>query len=372
MSKDRLYFLTFISILSSFIVLAFLGLSYGVKISVNLLLDLELEASKKEVQKIVEILHQYTENNKDKDVLIDNIQEVLYVVEPDTTYLSVIDNNNTIICHPKVSEINEETIVSKQLGNSIRQGIKLGGIHDILMDYKNKLYDNQELNVIEVLYEKKIRNTELKLVSVVNLDKLLLRVMQLKRRLNTIFIVIGICIITVSFFTVRYISSIYEKNIESKNLDLENDIVNMAKLNLGVFANQQKVAVQESIQKEIHSDLEQVSESQRVRLLTYKGDELIPTFIEDIAYVFTENSVSYVVDMKGNKTFSNFSLDDIYTDLDQSLFFRANRQYIIHVKSIEKVIKYGNRQLKILIHNTDVDILISKNKAADFKKWLNV
>ena len=242
------------------------------------------------------------------------------------------------------------------------------------MDYDRLNYDKKTINTIEVLYEKSIKNTELKLASIISLDKLLPQIIKLKRRLYTIFILMGVLVIIISFFTVRYVGSFYEKKLESKNLDLENDIINLTKLNLGVFTYQQKIALQqkekETDKVEVHNDNQ--TENQKNRLLTYKGNELIPVFFSDIAYVFTENSITYVVDKDGKKTVSNASLDEIYGNLDVTLFFRANRQYIVHITNIEKIIKYGNSQLKILILNSDADILIGKNKASEFKKWLNI
>ena len=67
------------------------------------------------------------------------------------------------------------------------------------------------------------------------------------------------------------------------------------------------------------------------------------------------------------------SLDDMYTNLNSALFFRANRQFIISITAIDKIIKYGKSQLKIVLQSkTSEDIIISKNKAAEFKQWLNM
>ena len=63
----------------------------------------------------------------------------------------------------------------------------------------------------------------------------------------------------------------------------------------------------------------------------------------------------------------------MYTHLNSTLFFRANRQFIISIAAIDKIIKYGNSQLKILLQSkTSDEIIISKNKAAEFKQWLNM
>ena len=46
---------------------------------------------------------------------------------------------------------------------------------------------------------------------------------------------------------------------------------------------------------------------------------------------------------------------------------------IVYDRSYERVnLIYGNNQLKLIVEkNPDMEILISKNKVADFKQWLN-
>lgn len=375
MGKDRLYFLTFISIFLVFLFSGSIGINYSIKINVNLLLELELEASKKEIQKLTHLISLQSENNINKENLTSKIQEVLYAVEPGVTYLSVLDRNNNVICHPKITQIKDNFSVSRKLERVINQGgINLSAVHDVIMNYKNGLNDNKELNNLEILYERSIKNSDLKIASVVNLNKLLLNVTKLKRRLYTIFILMGILIITISFFTVRFIGSLYEKTLEAKNTDLENDIINITKLNLGIFTYQQKVSIgSTTATKEKNTqESKKFNDLQKIRILGYKGSEIIPIFIKSISLIYTENSVTYIVDDKGKKAISNASLDEIYKDLDTTLFFRANRQFIINIITIEKIIKYGNSQLKIVINDSDALILIKKNKVADFKRWLNI
>ena len=100
-------------------------------------------------------------------------------------------------------------------------------------------------------------------------------------------------------------------------------------------------------------------------------NEIITIEIEDIAYVYVENTITYVKDKNGKLSNSNSSLDDFFDKLDSATFFRANRQFIISIKSINKIIKYGNNQLKIeVMPISSKDIIISKNKVAEFKSWL--
>ena len=75
----------------------------------------------------------------------------------------------------------------------------------------------------------------------------------------------------------------------------------------------------------------------------------------------------------GKRSTTNMSLYDMYTNLNSALFFRANRQFIISITAIDKIIKYGKSQIKIVLQSkTSEDIIISKNKAAEFKQWLNM
>ena len=119
--------------------------------------------------------------------------------------------------------------------------------------------------------------------------------------------------------------------------------------------------------------MEEPLENEKQRILTFIRNELVPTAIKDIACVYTENTITYVVCFDGKKSTTNMSLDDVYTHLNSTLFFRANRQFIISIAAIDKIIKYGNSQLKILLQSkTSDEIIISKNKAAEFKQWLNM
>jgi DNA-binding LytR/AlgR family response regulator len=65
-------------------------------------------------------------------------------------------------------------------------------------------------------------------------------------------------------------------------------------------------------------------------------------------------------------------LDDIETQLAPHLFFRANRQYIVHVNAIANIRHYFNRKLRLcLVPNTTDEVLVSREKATQFKVWLN-
>ena len=176
----------------------------------------------------------------------------------------------------------------------------------------------------------------------------------------------GLVVILSYVIIVRLLGSSYEKKLELKNEMLEDEVVNLSKLNRAVGAYQQKVT-------ESKPDGKSEESGTKKRILTYIRNELIPIPIEEIAYIYTENSITYVRCIDGKRSTTNISLDELFSQLDNAYFFRANRQSIIAISSIDKIVKYGNNQLKILvIPDSDISIIISKNRAAQFRQWLNL
>ena len=176
----------------------------------------------------------------------------------------------------------------------------------------------------------------------------------------------ALSIILLSFFIVRMIGGKYEKALELKNQELQNELINLSKLNTDLADYKARLSIEQNVSKENTED------SDNKRLLTNRRNEIVPISINDISYIFTENTITYIVCKDGQKSTINESLEEINKNLDERLFFRANRKFIIELSSIDKIMKYGNSQLKILVNpESTSDIIISKNKAADFKRWLN-
>ena len=76
----------------------------------------------------------------------------------------------------------------------------------------------------------------------------------------------------------------------------------------------------------------------------------------------TDDGASYPLPM---------TMNELEQALDPTKFFRINRQYIANIKSIKKISLFFSSKLKVKLKGCDDDnIVISKEKAALFKKWL--
>ncbi|MCH2193142.1 LytTR family DNA-binding domain-containing protein [Kordia sp.] len=176
--------------------------------------------------------------------------------------------------------------------------------------------------------------------------------------------------------TIRILSIYYEKIIDRKAAKFEDGMLNLSKLNDSLENYQKSIA---ELQTKSEPTVEEkvfkkdTKEIPKQRLLTYIRNELMPIAIEDIAYIYVENSISYVVRKDGKRYTANDSLDQIYASLDPKVFFRANRQTIVAIYAIDKIIKYGNSTFKIEMQPvSEIDIVIGKNKVTVFKKWLDL
>ena len=94
--------------------------------------------------------------------------------------------------------------------------------------------------------------------------------------------------------------------------------------------------------------------------------------VEDIAYFYSLNKITFAVTRQNKEYIIDFPLDKLMEQLDPDKFFRTNRQTIINIESIVKIEPYF--QNKVIVHikpEHKEKILVSKEKWASFKLWLN-
>jgi DNA-binding LytR/AlgR family response regulator len=110
----------------------------------------------------------------------------------------------------------------------------------------------------------------------------------------------------------------------------------------------------------------------KTRWLLRIGEKLHPLPTEQIAYFCSFNGVVHLSAISGKTYLMDQNLEQIQGELNPAEFFRANRQFILHVKSIAQVERYHKGKLVVKLDPpTKEQVIISAEKAADFKAWLN-
>lgn len=362
MKKDRLYFLTFLSIALVFLLVALFASTYFIKVSANQLIEVQVESSKREANEISKMIDFQLASGLEKEKIITNIQQIVEDSKNDAWFITVFNWGGKEVVNPDKTKVGQNVNSNQTLLNSLKEKNNSDDLYAVLIDSENKDY-------AEIIHISPVKSSDLIVAANVNISSINEQLNALKTNFYLIFLVMGVLVIVLSFLAVRTIGSAYEKQLELRNSKLSSEVINLSKLNTDLVSYKEKVAEQPNKIKTVEESLEK----EKRRILTYVRNELVPVNIDDIAYVYTENTITYVVCFDGKRSTTNMSLDDMYTNLNSALFFRANRQFIISITAIDKIIKYGKSQLKIVLQSkTSEDIIISKNKAAEFKQWLNM
>lgn len=123
---------------------------------------------------------------------------------------------------------------------------------------------------------------------------------------------------------------------------------------------------------EILQTLSTPSKKYRTRFLISHGDKFLTLQISEIAYFYSENKITFAVTRQHKEHIIELPLDRLGEQLDPDLFFRTNRQTILCIEAIQRIEPYF--QGKAIVHVVPPfkdRILISKEKIARFKLWLN-
>ncbi|GAB3008247.1 LytTR family DNA-binding domain-containing protein [Niabella terrae] len=122
-------------------------------------------------------------------------------------------------------------------------------------------------------------------------------------------------------------------------------------------------------------DLSKIAEAfykkEHTRFLGKTNSQLVTVKASDIAYVYTADGFTKAVTFSNQKTPLDYSLEQMEKMLNRTLFFRINRKMIIHIDAIRKINTYYNSRLALqLAPAFDAEIVISRERVASFKNWL--
>ncbi len=110
----------------------------------------------------------------------------------------------------------------------------------------------------------------------------------------------------------------------------------------------------------------------RKRFLVSRRDEMYTLPIEEVAYIYFENKITYAVNFEGKSWAINFTLDKLEEELNPSVFIRANRQVIVNLNAIASLENYfGGKLIVKLLPELDFKMVVSRAKASSFKEWLD-
>jgi DNA-binding LytR/AlgR family response regulator len=97
--------------------------------------------------------------------------------------------------------------------------------------------------------------------------------------------------------------------------------------------------------------------------------------LDNIVLFYTENKIVYVIDQSGKKYIVEGTLSSLEHELDNNIFFRANRQYLININHVKSFRTYERVKLRVDMNpgalNDQHFIIISQETAPAFKRWIH-
>ena len=135
---------------------------------------------------------------------------------------------------------------------------------------------------------------------------------------------------------------------------------------------EQKTKLPENISQLITNIAKSQTPYFKEKFIVHFRNNWIPVDTKEIA-CFIRDNLNYLITFSGDKYILDFAtLEDIEDLLDPKIFYRANRQSIIHIDSIQSVKPQENQKLTVLLKAPlKLEFDISREKAPSFKKWFD-
>lgn len=110
----------------------------------------------------------------------------------------------------------------------------------------------------------------------------------------------------------------------------------------------------------------------RERFLLPYRDGYVSVQVKDISHIALDERSTRLYMNNGTVETVRYSLDELEKQLNPDEFFRANRQFLIRIDSILSVNNWFNSKLKIHLKKyPDAEIIVSRERAAALKEWLD-
>lgn len=117
--------------------------------------------------------------------------------------------------------------------------------------------------------------------------------------------------------------------------------------------------------------MKMLTHNYKSRFVVNVGMHIKSVEVEKINLFYSLGKSTFFLDNTGKAYDVDYSLEQIEQLTDPKLFFRTSRKYIVNINAITDIIAYSGSRLKLKIANSkDDDILVSRNRLTEFRRWL--
>lgn len=100
------------------------------------------------------------------------------------------------------------------------------------------------------------------------------------------------------------------------------------------------------------------------------GFSYIP--IKEVAYFYSENSLSFLKTRNGKRHIVDHTIDQILELVNPKDFFRINRKAIVCIDAIKQVSPHFNSRLVLKLQpDADFEVMVSRERVKGFRHWVD-
>jgi DNA-binding LytR/AlgR family response regulator len=126
------------------------------------------------------------------------------------------------------------------------------------------------------------------------------------------------------------------------------------------------------VNEKISRVFDQLVTQWKTRFFVKIGTHFQSVPVDDIAVFFVEERCTFLRTRSGKNYALDYSLDQLQKKVNPATFFRINRNFMVHIDSITEIFSYSATRLKIKLQNyTNEGLIVSRDKASEFKQWLD-
>jgi two-component system LytT family response regulator len=108
------------------------------------------------------------------------------------------------------------------------------------------------------------------------------------------------------------------------------------------------------------------------RFMVKLGSQIRLISMEEVAYFYTENKITYLSTWKGKRHPIDYTLEKVEEMTNPTVFFRINRQFIIHIEAIQGMQIYSKSRFKVELNPTcALEAIVSADRSPNFRKWVS-
>ena len=124
--------------------------------------------------------------------------------------------------------------------------------------------------------------------------------------------------------------------------------------------------------RQVAAAVRELRHTYKTRFIVRYHDRILFKPTEEVAYFCADGKVLYLITLDQRRYVVDYTLEQLEELLDPAEFYRLNRKFMVRLAAIKDIRTYLGGGLKLLLQpSPDGEVIVSRERVADFKAWLD-